>query len=166
MGVLLGLIVAAAVLAVATAAGLVWRRREGRFRGVAPGIRATGSGPEPGPPVLAGSQLGHPLGSRATLLQFSSPFCAPCRATRQLLAGIAARDGTVAHIEVDVSDRMDLVSLLGVRKTPAVFVLGRHGEVVLRASGLPRRDEVLAAVALAAGQGAGPGRVPPVASGA
>ena len=29
------------------------------------------------------------LGERATLLQFSSAFCAPCRATRQVLSEVA-----------------------------------------------------------------------------
>jgi thiol-disulfide isomerase/thioredoxin len=83
------------------------------------------------------------------LLQFSSSFCAPCRAARQLLADVAARDSGIAHVEIDVADRLDLVRLLDVRRTPTVFVLGPQGQITRRASGLPSRDDVLAAVALA-----------------
>ena len=55
-----------------------------------------------------------------------------------------------------MADRLDLVRLLDVRRTPTVFVLGPQGQITRRASGLPRRDDVLAAVALAtAGPAAG-----------
>lgn len=135
-----GAIVVAAVLVVATAVGLVWRRRNGRLREV--------------PPVttearLTRTQVGRDLGERATLLQFSSTFCAPCRATSQLLADVAAKDSGVAHIEIDVVDRMDLVRLLDIRRTPTTLVLGPEGQIARRASGLPRRDDVLEALATA-----------------
>jgi thiol-disulfide isomerase/thioredoxin len=144
-------IVVAAVLAMATVAGIALRRRNGRLSG--PGRAGSGPG------ALSGTELGQPLGSRATLLQFSSSFCAPCRAARQLLADVAARNAGVAHVEIDVADRLDLVRLLDVRRTPTVFVLGPQGEVTRRASGLPRRDDVMAAVALATGGPvAGPGK--------
>jgi thiol-disulfide isomerase/thioredoxin len=148
-------IVAVAVLALASAGALALRRRDGRLTGAQrSGLLGTRSGPRP----LTGTELGQPLGSRATLLQFSSSFCAPCRAARQLLADVAARDTGVAHVEINVADRLDLVRLLDVRRTPTVFVLGPQGQVTRRASGLPRRDEVMAAVALATGgPAAGPG---------
>jgi len=141
--VLAGAIVVAAVRGLATAGGLVLRRRDGRLS------RSPRSGA--GHQSLTGAELGQPLGSRATLLQFSSSFCAPCRAARQLLADVAARDSGVTHVEIDVADRLDLVRLLDVRRTPTVFVLGPEGQVKRRASGLPRREDVLAAVALATG---------------
>jgi thiol-disulfide isomerase/thioredoxin len=144
--VLAGVIVAVAVLALATVAALIVRRRDGRLTGPrVAGRPRTGSG------MLTGADLGQPLGSRATLLQFSSSFCAPCRAARQLLADVAARDSGVAHVEIDVADRLDLVRLLDVRRTPTVFVLGPQGQITRRGSGLLRRDDVLAAVALATG---------------
>ena len=144
-GVLAGAIVAAAVLALATVAVFVLRRRNGQLRGTRQ-------------QALTAAELGQPLGTRATLLQFSSSFCVPCRAARQLLADVAARDTGVAHVEIDVADRLDLVRLLDVRRTPTVFVLGPQGQITRRASGLPRRDDVLAAVALAtAGPAAGAG---------
>ena len=140
----------AAVLALATVAALVLRRRDGRLSG--PRRPAARRRP------LTVTELGQPLGPQATLLQFSSSFCAPCRAARQLLADVAARDTGVTHVEIDVADRLDLVRLLDVRRTPTVFVLGPQGQVTRRASGLPRREDVVAAVALATGgPAAGPG---------
>jgi thiol-disulfide isomerase/thioredoxin len=140
--VIAGAIVAGAVLIAATAAGVAWRRHEGRLSG------ARGR-------HLGAAQLGHRLGERATLLQFSSSFCAPCRATRHLLAGVAARQPGVAHIELDVADRLDLVRLLDIRRTPTVVVLDAHGRLTQRASGLPSADDIAAAVAAAAGPPAG-----------
>jgi thiol-disulfide isomerase/thioredoxin len=141
--VLAGAIVVAAVLVLANVAAFALRRHDGRLRGTRQ-------------QTLTMAELGQPLGTRATLLQFSSSFCAPCRAARQLLADVAARDTGVAHVEIDVADRLDLVRRLDVRRTPTVFVLGPQGQITRRASGLPRRDDVLAAVALApAGPAAG-----------
>lgn len=136
----MGIGVAVVVLVAATAAGILWRRRDGRLRQ---------SRRPAGLPVLTAAQVGHDLGDRATLLQFSSSFCAPCRATRQLLADVAAKDAGVAHVELDVADRLDLVRLLDIRRTPTTLVLGPQGQIARRASGVPRRDEVLAAVAAA-----------------
>lgn len=96
--------------------------------------------------VVAAAELGHPLGERATLLQFSSAFCAPCRATRVILADAASRAEGVAHIEIDAQARMDLVRALGVLRTPTFFVLAADGSVTARASGQPRRADVLAAL--------------------
>ena len=136
-----GVMVLGAVLVVATASGFAWRRRDGRMR-------------ESAVPRLTEADLGQPLGARATVLQFSSAFCAPCRATRQLLADVAGGSDGVAHVEVDVATRMDLARQLDIRRTPTVLVLGPQGQVTRRASGLPRRAEVVAALALATGEAA------------
>ncbi|HEX3388300.1 MAG TPA: thioredoxin family protein [Streptosporangiaceae bacterium] len=134
-----GLIACLAVLAGATAFGMAWRRRSGRL--AAPSSAAAGGGPQLGP-----AELGQPLGPRATLLQFSSEFCAPCRATRQILADVATGAEGVRHVEVDASERMDLVRLLDVRRTPTVFVLGPDGRVARRGSGLMNKADVLQAL--------------------
>ena len=134
-----GVIVLGAVLVLATVGGLAWRRRDGRMR-------------ESPAPRLTETDLGQPLGARATLLQFSSAFCAPCRATRQLLSDVAGHSDGVAHVEIDVAARMDLTRQLDIRRTPTVLVLGPRGQVTRRASGLPRRADVVAALALATGE--------------
>ncbi len=52
----------------------------------------------------------------------------------------------VAHIEVDAESRLDLVRRLDVLKTPTVFVLGPDGRIAKRASGQPRKADVIAAI--------------------
>jgi thiol-disulfide isomerase/thioredoxin len=138
--VIAGLIACLAVLAAATAFGVAWRRRDGRLTGLRP--RPAG---QAGPRVTT-AQLGQPLGARATLLQFSSQFCAPCRATSQVLDEVASGSDGVSHVEVDAAERMDLVRLLDVRRTPTVFVLGPDGQVTQRGSGLMRKDDVITAL--------------------
>lgn len=93
--------------------------------------------------------LGIDNAADVTLLQFSSSFCQPCRATRVLLADVATTVPGVSHLEVDVEGHMDLVRQLDIRRTPTVLVLDRDGQVRKRASGVPRRSDVLAAVASA-----------------
>lgn len=93
------------------------------------------------------AELGSSLGERATLVQFSSAFCAPCRATRVLLADIADKTRGVVTIEIDAEERLDLIRKLNMLRTPTVLVLDADGRVSRHASGLPRRDQVLGALA-------------------
>jgi thiol-disulfide isomerase/thioredoxin len=148
MGVTGGLIALAAALAAASALGLVLRRRAGRFRTtrmspVAPGAH---DGPVPGTDVLTEADLGGPLGRRATLVQFSTAFCAPCRPTRQILTQVAGMVDGVTHVEVDAAARLDLVRRLRINSTPTVLVLGPDGAIAKRAVGLPRKADVIAAL--------------------
>jgi thiol-disulfide isomerase/thioredoxin len=99
--------------------------------------------------VLTAAELGSDLGSRATLVQFSSAFCSPCRATRTLLRDAVARRDDVAYVDIDAESNLELVRHLGIVRTPTVVVLDGHGAVVRQAVGLPRRaqiDAVLAAL--------------------
>ncbi|KUN89092.1 thioredoxin [Streptomyces bungoensis] len=95
---------------------------------------------------LDAGRLGGELGERATLVQFSSAFCAPCRATRRVLKEVAALVPGVAHVEIDAEARLDLVRELGVLRTPTVLVLDADGRVVRRAAGQPRKADVIAAL--------------------
>jgi thiol-disulfide isomerase/thioredoxin len=97
---------------------------------------------------LTADDLGSPLGRRATLVQFSSTFCAPCRATRRVLEHLVATDDGVAHVELDVADRAELGEALGIDVTPTVLVLDPDGVVVRRASGAPSLAQARAAVSL------------------
>ncbi|WP_049579080.1 TlpA family protein disulfide reductase [Streptomyces sp. SBT349] len=89
------------------------------------------------------------LGPRATLVHVSSAFCQPCRATRRILADVAALVDGVTHVEIDAESRLDLVRALRVDRTPTVLVLDAAGNVVKRAAGQPRRPDVIAALGLA-----------------
>lgn len=90
--------------------------------------------------------LGAAVGERATLLQFSSAFCAPCRATRRVLGRVAQAVPGVAHVELDAEQHLELVRRLGVEQTPTTLVLGPDGRETLRARGLPRAVHVLRAL--------------------
>ncbi|MBM7516540.1 TlpA family protein disulfide reductase [Nocardioides nitrophenolicus] len=128
------------VLAVAAAAGfgLYRRRTDGSFAS-APAVGAAWSSVSAAVPDAA-------LGERATLVQFSSAFCAPCRTTRVVLADVAGKVDGVAHVEIDAEQHLDLVRALDVRRTPTTLVLDRHGHELTRAAGAPRREQVLAAL--------------------
>ena len=146
-----GLIVLVMVLAAASAAGSVMRWRQGRFRArnSTSGISRTGAADSrhaAADTVLTATDLGAPLGERATLVQFSTEFCTYCGPTRELLAEVArARDG-VAFVEIDAGQRLDLARRLNVFSTPTVLVLTAAGSIAQRASGQPRKSDVLAAV--------------------
>jgi thiol-disulfide isomerase/thioredoxin len=125
------------IVALVVAASLAWgiTSLNGRFRD------------KSGTDVLTADDLGRPLGERATLIHFSSAFCAPCRATRTLLTDVADRADGVAVVEIDAESQLELVRRLDVMRTPTVLVLDPRGAVVRRASGLPRRDQVVSALA-------------------
>ncbi len=155
-----------ALVAVVAIAG--WRGlTDGRFRGThrVRGGFETGAERPPQPPadgierppqppliapvtesVLAGTPYDAQRGERATLLQFSSAFCAPCRATRRTLADVAVQVPGVSHVEVDAEAHLDLVRGLGILRTPTTLVLDEHGREVTRASGAPKPTQVLAAL--------------------
>ncbi|QCB95335.1 thioredoxin [Cellulomonas shaoxiangyii] len=99
--------------------------------------------------VLTPAEVGATLGARATLLQVSTAFCAPCRATRRVLAEVARTVPGVVHVERDVADAPELAARLAVTSTPTVAVLDADGRVVRRADGVPTTAQVLAAVASA-----------------
>ena len=159
------ILVAAVVLALGVG---LWRAAtDGRFRGThavsgaagsaeaeaseAEASEAATSEPAETPPGAAVvAEVGEVLGERATLLQFSSAFCAPCRATRRILADVAEAVPGVVHVEVDAEHHLDAVRRLGVLRTPTTLVLAADGTAVTRAAGAPRKEQVLAALATTA----------------
>lgn len=131
-----GLVVCVAVLAAASVYGVLHRWRSGR-------VRVSG---RDGGKRLGAAELGQALGERATLVQFSSAFCAPCRATRRVLGEVSGMVPGVSHVEIDAEDHLDLVRDLGILKTPTVLVLDAGGRIVRRATGQPRKADVIAAL--------------------
>lgn len=134
-----GLLLLAAALVATVAVALLLRWKNGRF--AAPPARVEAAGER-----LTAEQIGTPLGERATFVQFSSAFCSPCRATRALLTDVASSSPGVVTVDIDAESHLQLVRDLGVMRTPTVLVLDADGAVTTRASGLPRRDQVLAAL--------------------
>jgi thiol-disulfide isomerase/thioredoxin len=144
MGMTGGLIALAAALLVATVLGLALRRRAGRFR---PGSPGTPAAPDrAGTAALTEADLGSSLGRQATLVLFSTAFCAPCRPTRQILVQVADMVDGVTHVEIDAAARLDLVRRLRINSTPTILVLDPDGGIVRRAVGLPRKADVIAAL--------------------
>ncbi|GAA4609571.1 thioredoxin family protein [Actinoallomurus liliacearum] len=131
-----GVYVAVAALVLATVFGLIWRHRSGVLR-----ARREGDVER-----LDAAELGADLGDRATLVQFSSAFCAPCRATRRILGEVAGMVDGVTHVELDAEAHLDLVRRLNVLRTPTVLVLDASGRIVRRGSGLPRKADIIAAL--------------------
>jgi hypothetical protein len=110
--------VAAAVLGVATIVGVGWRRRQGRFT-------AVGAGGD---------------GVRSLIL-FTTPTCTSCRQVRELCATVG-----VGYEEVDASVDVDRARAFDVWRAPTLFVVDGAGVPVWRATGVPSRDELIAAV--------------------
>jgi thiol-disulfide isomerase/thioredoxin len=152
------------VLALATAFGLWFRRTSGRITDrPAPSSSAVPSSgvipagdddppvdiepDEPSPQAAAlAAALDGRLGERATMVQFSSAFCQPCRATRRILEEVTVLVPGVSHVEIDAEENLDLVRALDIRRTPTVLFLDAAGVVRKHASGQPRKADVIAAL--------------------
>lgn len=147
MDTMTGLIVAAAVLAVAGLFGLWRRRNDGRMRDVPTPVADDAPAAAIEDERLSADEIDAPLGTRATFVQFSSAFCQPCRVTRVVLADVAASVPGVVHVEIDAEHHLDLVRRLGIMRTPTTLVLDAHGSVIKRAVGTPRKADVIAALA-------------------
>lgn len=122
--ILLGLV------AGATALGFAWKQSQGRIRRAdgrtvvrvadIPGVRRFARG--------------------ATLLQFSTEVCAPCRAAHVVLGDVASGRADVDHVDLDLTHRPDLASRFNILQTPTTLILDRKGVVRARIGGAPRRD--------------------------
>lgn len=130
-----GVIALIVALAVASAVGAGVRRRAGKVRSFPRTDDGDSSGTSPSAEILTEGDLGASLGERATLVQFSTEFCAYCGPTRELLQGITGEWPGVAFVEVDAAERMDLTRRLRVFSTPTVLVLRPNGSIAARSAG-------------------------------
>jgi hypothetical protein len=64
-----------------------------------------------------------------------------------VLGAAAATVPGVAHVEIDAESHLELVRRLNVAATPTTLVLDASGREQRRAGGVPRKHEVLAALA-------------------
>jgi thiol-disulfide isomerase/thioredoxin len=148
MNGLVGSVIAVAVLLACTGFGLLRGRRDGALDPVpdcadphADDDRTTAA-PHAG--LLAG--LGVVAGTPVTLVQFSTEFCSPCRATRALCAGIAANAEGVRHLDVAAETHLDAVRALDISRTPTLLLVDAAGRVVRRCVGLPTHANLTAAI--------------------
>ena len=124
------------VLALAIAFGVWYTRSRGEFR-----KKKTVNGPK-----LDAAVIGVELGSRVTMVQFSSAFCSPCRATKALLEDMVKTMPDVRYAHIDAESHLELVRKIDIRSTPTTLFLNSDGIEVGRAMGTPKRSQVLAAV--------------------
>jgi thiol-disulfide isomerase/thioredoxin len=154
-----GVWVLVAVVVLTTVAGLWYRRVNGRITDAAPAppLGIVASSPDDPPAEIeadAGVAVSGPLaevldgrlGEKATMVQFSSAFCQPCRATRRILEEVTVLVPGVSHVEIDAEDNLDLVRELDIRRTPTVLFVDSRGVVRKHASGQPRKADVIAAL--------------------
>lgn len=155
----IGIAVVVVVLLAATAFGIWNRRTSGRIADRAPasptGIEAASAGeppvdietePLPEESAVLVAALDGRLGERATMVQFSTAFCQPCRPTRRILEEVAVMVPGVSHVEIDAEDNLDLVRALDIKRTPTVLFLDARGLIRKHASGQPRKPDVIAAL--------------------
>jgi thiol-disulfide isomerase/thioredoxin len=131
-----GLVGVGAAVVVVVVVALVLRSRDGKLRvgrAATGGWALAGHDPEPADRVL--------------LLQLSSPVCTPCRQTAGVLERWRAETPGVVHVEIDVAERPEVASELGVMRTPTVVAFDRAGAEVARVSGVPKVAELEVALA-------------------
>jgi thiol-disulfide isomerase/thioredoxin len=133
-----GVWVVIGTLAVASLLGLAWRRSQGRVRTAKASVTTRGL-----PAEL--HELVDP-GSRVTLLQISTTFCAPCRHTRILLSDLAGKVDGLHHVDFDVTDHPEVAAALGVLTTPTTLAVDSTGVELMRVSGVPKKDTLLDAL--------------------
>ena len=78
------------------------------------------------------------FGEKLTLLQFSSEFCSSCQQTSVLLESIEKAHTGVLHIDVDITDKLDLAKTFNILTTPTILILNSKGGVVSRIVGAPK----------------------------
>jgi len=127
------LAVIAGLLVIATLAGVIWRARNGRVRD-AGGARVNAQSLGPGVE----------FGSTATILQFSTEYCGPCRVAERVLGGIASERDGVRFLEVDLGQQPHLAGEFDVMQTPTILLLDADGDIRSRIGGVPRANEVAA----------------------
>lgn len=135
MPVSIALLITGAVVALAIAGGLIVRAQDGRRR--SRGRLA----------VRSEDLSGRSLAATATLVQFSTEFCARCPQVRRLLDQIADEHPGVERVEIDLTNRNDLATRYHVLQTPTTFLVDVSGTVLSRWGGVPQRRTIEDALA-------------------
>lgn len=128
------LLALAALVGVAALAGLWWRATTGRARRIVAGQQVNLND-------LGAFKNGQPVtsfGSKVTFLQFSGEFCTQCPPTARVLGELEAKTPGSLHIEVDITNRLDLANRFNILQTPTTLVLDKNGIVKSRISGAPK----------------------------
>ena len=123
-----------AIVAVAAAAGLLWRARSGRAKA----LDATETVDLRELAAIKDGELVTSFGPGTTFLQFSSEYCSQCRQTARLLSELEGADPSILHIEVDITNRLELARKYNILQTPTTLVLYSKARVRSRIGGLAK----------------------------
>jgi thiol-disulfide isomerase/thioredoxin len=124
------------VLTLASAFGFWWKQNQGRVRS-SKGLHN----------FISKSEIGIDLGSRVTVVQFSSSFCSPCKATAAIITNLVKEMDDVAYVQIQSEQNIELIEKFEIKSTPTVIFFNGMGMEVGRATGTPSNDQVLAAIA-------------------
>ena len=93
------------------------------------------------------SELRNKYGKRATVVQFSTTFCSECRAAKALISDVVSTQNEIAYIEIDAESNLELVRKVDIRSTPTTLFLDKAGFEIARATGAPKRDQLIKVIA-------------------
>jgi thiol-disulfide isomerase/thioredoxin len=122
------------ILLISTVIGLLYRRRNG----VITKKRRL---------HISEAEFAGRYGSRITILQFSTTFCSQCRAAKALISDVVKDEKDISYLEIDAESNLALVRKVDVRSTPTTIFLDRAGFEIARATGAPKRDQLLKVIA-------------------
>lgn len=126
-----------AVLVLSAAFGIYRKLSDGKLRGeIVPPLQG----------LTEHLHLDHDHPPQVTFLQFSSEFCQPCRVTNKVLEEVTNSFPAICHIELDVVEHMDLVKTYAITRTPTTLIIDKAGTVHFRATGVPKKSELISAV--------------------
>lgn len=132
------LAILAAIVAAVVAAGFIWRARTGRAKRV-------NSGEQIDLTLLAATKNGQAVtkfGKRVTFLQFSSEMCSQCAQTARVFKDLEANSDDILHIEVDITNRLELARKFHIMQTPTTLVLDHTGRVTSRIGGVAKPQTI------------------------
>lgn len=127
-----------ALVALATVVGLIWKSRTGT-------AKAVKSGEVIDLAEIAAIKDGRAVtefGERVTFLQFSSEVCSQCAQTARLFHELEAQHDDILHIEVDITNRLDLAKKFNILQTPTTLVLDKNGVVTSRIGGAAKPQTI------------------------
>ena len=96
---------------------------------------------------LSPAELGSDYGDRATIVQFSTTFCSSCRAAKVLIKDVVKDQSDIKYLEIDAESNLELVRRVDIKSTPTTLFLDRAGFEIARATGAPKRDQLIKVVA-------------------
>jgi thiol-disulfide isomerase/thioredoxin len=126
------------LVALAGVLGLIWRARTGL-------VKKINRGEVIDLVAIGATKNGRPVtkfGQKVTFLQFSSEFCTVCRQTAKLYSELEQVHPEILHIEIDITNRVDLANKFNILQTPTTLVLDSRGRVTSRIGGAVNQQTI------------------------